>query len=127
MEKINRDIEKALAKVDMEKINRDMQAVTLRAMEQSKLHGLTLRPGYMNDDIASILEFLEENDVAEAKDVKTFTLNNEELTVNGKKQSATLHQQLKERFIGDKDDHIIYSNANGSKSITIKRNDPGKD
>jgi hypothetical protein len=125
MEKINRDVEKAMKAVDMERLNRDMQAVTLRSMEQKKLmEGLTLRPGYMNDDVASILEFLEDHDVADAKDIKSFTLNNDELTVNGQKQPGTLHEQLKDRYIKDSGDHIIYSNSNGTKSITIQRNDP---
>jgi beta-lactamase regulating signal transducer with metallopeptidase domain len=125
MEKVNREVQKALKAVDMEKINQEVQAATLKAMEQRKLAGaMTLRSGYMNDDVASILEFLEDNGVADADDVKSFTLNNDELTVNGKKQSSELHQKLKERYIKDKGDHILYSNSNGSKSITIKRNDP---
>jgi bla regulator protein BlaR1 len=124
MEKINRDVQKTLAAVDMEKLNTETQAATFKALEDIKINGLALRSGYMDDAIASILEFLEENDVADAKDVKSFTLNNAELTVNGKKQASALHQQLKDKYIRDKDDHIIYSNSNGSKSITIKKSDP---
>jgi hypothetical protein len=125
MEKINRDVQKTLKEVNMQKISSDLQAATLKAIDQKKMFdGLTITPGYMNDDVASILEFLDENDVADAKDVKSFTLNNDELIVNGKKQSSALHQQLKDRYIKDKGDHIIYSNSNGSKTITITRNDP---
>jgi hypothetical protein len=125
MQQINQDVQKALKAVDMEKINRDIQIAATKAMEDKKmLNGFTIRPGYMNDDIASILEFLQENNVADAKDVKSFTLNYDELTVNGNKQPSALHQQLKERYIRDKEDHILYSNSNGTKSITIKRNDP---
>jgi beta-lactamase regulating signal transducer with metallopeptidase domain len=124
MEKINRDVQQALAAIDMEKLNRETQAATLRALESTKqFDGLTFRSGYMDDAIASILEFLEKNDVGSAKDVKSFTLNNDELTVNGKKQPSALHQQLKEKYIRDKNDHIIYSNSNGTKSITIQQND----
>jgi bla regulator protein blaR1 len=123
--KIDRDVQQALAAVDMEKLNRETQSATLRALESTKrFDGLTFRSGYMDDAIASILEFLEKNDVGSAKDVKSFTLNNDELTVNGKKQPSTLHQQLKEKYIRDKNDHIIYSNSNGTKSITIQQNDP---
>jgi bla regulator protein blaR1 len=125
MEKINRDVQRTLAAVDMEKVNREAQSATLRALESTKqFDRLTFRSGYMDDAIASILEFLEKNDVGNAKDVKSFTLNNEELTVNGKKQAPALHQQLKEKYIRDKNDHIIYSNSNGTKSITIQQNDP---
>jgi len=81
----------------------------------------------MNDDVARILEFLERNNIANAKDVKTFTLNEDELIVNGKKQPASLHKELKEKYIGGKGDHIIYSNSGGSKSISIQRNDPAED
>lgn len=125
MQKINQDVQKALAAVDMQKFNRDIQVATTKALEQKKLmETLTLRRGTMTDDVSSILEFLEENNVADAKDIKSFTLNDDELIVNGKKQESSLHQQLRERYIRDKDDHIIYSNSNGTKSITIKRNDP---
>jgi bla regulator protein blaR1 len=125
MQKIKHDVQKALKAVDMEKINGEIQATTLKAMEQRKqIAALAYGKRYMNDDIASILEFLEENNVADADDVKSFTLNNDELIVNDKKQDATLHQQLKERYIKGKDDRILYSNSNGTKSITITRNDP---
>jgi bla regulator protein blaR1 len=125
MEKINRDVQKALAKVDMEKINREIQATTLKAIEQKKqIAALSYGRGYMNDDIESILEFLEENNVADEDDVKSFTLNNDDLIVNDKKQDASLHQRLKERYIKSKDDRILYSNSNGTKSITITTNDP---
>lgn len=125
MEKINRDVQKALAKVDMEKINREIQASKLNAMKQQKqIAAVTYGRGDMNDDITSILDFLEEKNVADADDVKTFTLNNDELIVNDKKQDESLHQQLKERYIKSKEDRFLYSNSNGTKSITITRNDP---
>jgi bla regulator protein blaR1 len=121
MQKINRDVQQALKDVDMEKIKREMQAVSL---QKNHINAMSLRSNYINDDVEYILDFLEDNNVANAKDVKSFTLNNDELTVNGNKQPSSLHQQLKERYIKDKDDHIIYSSSNGSKSITIRRNDP---
>jgi bla regulator protein BlaR1 len=141
------EADKAMKSIDMVKLNKEV-AATLKSKEfmKSMLEATesarqlskqqaekdavtqklsaTINDRFMNDDVAWILDFLEQNNVADAKDVKTFTLNDKELTVNGKRQPATLHQQLKEKFIKDKDDHIIYSNSGGNKSITIKRNDP---
>ena len=77
--------------------------------------------------VSEVLNFLENNDVADVKDIKSFTLNETELIVNGKKQSSSLHQQLKEKYIGRKDDYINYSNSGGNKSISIQLNDPDSD
>ena len=107
-----------------------VQAVDQVRLQKSMIDSITtnlnlnIHSGFMNDDVEWILGFLERNKVADADDVKSFTLNEEELTVNGKKQPESLHQQLKEKYIGGKDDHIIYSNSGGSKSISINRNDP---
>ena len=132
MQKINKEIQEAYAAKDLE----HSQAITLKAMEQIKLQqplidsmtkfnfDLNINAGHFNDDVSAILHFLERNDVIAAKDVKDFTLNENELIVNGKKQASSLHEQLKEKYIKSKGDHIIYSNAGGSKSITIRRNDP---
>ena len=132
MQKINKELQEAYAFKDLERT----QAMALKATEQIKLHqplidsmtkfnfDLNINAGPFNDDVSAILHFLERNDVADAKDVKDFTLNEKELIVNGKKQSSSLHEQLKKKYIKSKGDHIIYSNAGGSKSITITRNDP---
>jgi hypothetical protein len=132
MQKINKELQEAYALKDLE----HSKEMTLKVAEQTKLQqslidsisrinlDLNINAGYMNDDVSAILNFLETNKVADAKDVKEFTLNEDELTVNGKKQASSLHQQLKEKYIRSKGDHIIFSNSGGSKTITIRKNDP---
>lgn len=133
-EKINEQLKVALASKEFE----IAQQMAVKATEQLRVQqslidsvtrnlNININAGYMNDDVASILSFLENNNVANAKDVKIFTLNEDELTVNGKNQPASLHKALKEKYIGGKGDHIIYSNSDGSKTISIQRNDPGAD
>lgn len=133
-EKINESVKLALASKEFEQAQRSaLKASEQLLIKQSLIDSVTrqlnlnINAGYMNDDVARILGFFERNNVAKAKDVKTFTLNEDELIVNGKKQPASLHKELKEKYIGGKGDHIIYSNVGGSKSISIQRNDPDED
>ncbi|HUQ66706.1 MAG TPA: M56 family metallopeptidase [Flavitalea sp.] len=131
LEKIKKEVDAVVNSKDIQKrITLATESLEELTKQQSEIDAITkklsvtINNRFMNDDIAGILDFLEKNNVADAKDVKAFTLNDEELTVNGKKQLSSLHRQLKEKFLDAKGDHIIYSNSGGSKSITIKRNDP---
>jgi hypothetical protein len=56
----------------------------------------------------------DENDLS-------FSLNDKELVVNGKKQPDQIHQQFKEKYIQNKSDRFIYSKKGNSTSITINK------
>lgn len=130
--KINKELQEAYALKDLE----HTKAMTLKSADQIKLQqslidsvsrfnfDLNVNTGMRNDDVSAILHFLEKNKVADVKDVKDFTLTEDELTVNGKRQASSLHEELKQKYIRSKGDHIIYSYSGGSRSIIIRRNDP---
>lgn len=90
-----------------------------------KIH-LEIAKGYspMNDDISDILDFLEKNNVAKRDEIKSFSLNENELKVNDVKQPASLHEQLKKKYIESKGDYINYLRNGNNKTISIQRNKP---
>jgi beta-lactamase regulating signal transducer with metallopeptidase domain len=74
-----------------------------------------------NGDIPSIISDLYQNKVITSEDPLSFTLNNKELVVNGKKQPAELHQKLKSRYIRKPGDFFNYVHQGGTTSSTIKK------
>jgi bla regulator protein BlaR1 len=74
-----------------------------------------------NDEIGSIIADLFAEKIIETSDPLSFTLNNKELIVNGKKQSEEVFNKLKERFIHNKSDLFQYSHNKNSTSTTINR------
>jgi hypothetical protein len=75
-----------------------------------------------NDEIGQIINDLQENQLIKSTDPLSFKLTDQELIVNGKKQSSTIQQNFKKRYIHNKSDSFIYSRTGGSRSITINRN-----
>ena len=74
-----------------------------------------------NGEINSIINELTKNNVITTSDALSFSLNNKELIVNGKKQPANLHQSFKEKHIQKPGDYIRYSKKGGSTNITINK------
>ena len=74
-----------------------------------------------NNEIQSIVALLTERGIIEDDDNVSFTLNEEKLVVNGKKQPQALHEELKNRFIQEEGDTFIYEKKGNSISTTINR------
>lgn len=93
--------------------------------QQNNNHNRRLTQGINegdNDEIHSILEFLKEKGVIDNQESISFTLNDKELIVNGKKQPGSLHDILRERFIHNREDALIYEKNGNSTRKTINRN-----
>ena len=74
-----------------------------------------------NGEVNSIIYDLTKNNVITTGNDLSFSLNNKELIVNGKKQPGNLHQSLKEKYLQKPGDHIRYSKKGGSTSININK------
>jgi beta-lactamase regulating signal transducer with metallopeptidase domain len=74
-----------------------------------------------NEEISSIINDLTENDLINNAEVLSFSLNNHELMVNGKRQPAEMHQSFKQKYIQKPGDVFNYSKKGSSTSITINK------
>ncbi len=70
----------------------------------------------MMDDVIGNLQ--EEGVIKDAENI-SFSLNDNELVVNGVKQSETLHQKLKDKYLQSAGDNISYSRSGDSKNSHI--------
>ena len=82
-----------------------------------KLNATTRR-----DEISAIIEILEEEEIIDSRVKLSFTLNEENLIVNGRKQSSELHDRLKDKYIQNSGDHFIYFKDGQTTRTTIQRN-----
>jgi bla regulator protein BlaR1 len=73
------------------------------------------------NEIHSIISDLAGANLIGDKQNLSFTLNNNELVVNGKKASSEIHQQLKEKYIRKSGDSFKYSREGNSESTTINK------
>lgn len=79
-----------------------------------------------HNEMNEVLQFLEKNNVAKASDIMMVTLNETELIVNDKKQPASLHEQLKKKYLNKPGDHMSYLRKGESIMIStqIHEQDP---
>ncbi|MBL7698931.1 MAG: M48 family metalloprotease [Chitinophagaceae bacterium] len=150
LEKINElnlqniKLQKEIAMLQQEKIKPMIQKIQKEQLKQAEINvkvqklmadslskklkleisnGLRYNPG-MNDDVNDILDFLEKNNVAKRGEVKSFSLNENELRVNDVKQPASLHEQLKNKYIFSKGDYINFLQNGENRTISMQRNRP---
>ncbi|MCW3119439.1 MAG: peptidase BlaR1 [Chitinophagaceae bacterium] len=74
-----------------------------------------------NDQVGEIVSDLSEAGIIKDKTELSFTLNYDELIVNGKKQETKLHAKLKERYIKSPKDHYIYKTNGHYTSSDVVR------
>jgi hypothetical protein len=127
----NSDLQKALADAQVQirksiTLKNDQHVELQKYLNDSLIQQLkTLRFQSSNGEVDAILKFIEDNKIATAKDVRSFSLDADGFKVNGNVQSSSFHQQLKEKYLRKKDDHIHYMKTGDSISISIQRNDSG--
>lgn len=128
---MNKELQAALANTQVQlqntvALNNVQQKLQLeKYMNDSVLIQLKhLNINVNNPEIDQVLGFLEENNVAKAKDITSFSLDQNQLVVNGKVQPAHLHEQLKNQYLGAQGDHINYMRSGNSISVSIQRNRP---
>jgi uncharacterized protein YukE len=79
----------------------------------------------LNDRIQSLIKDLEEGGIIAPGDPDhdvSFELNSDSLIVNGKKQSADMHERLKEKYLKKEGDYMRYSKNKGHTNISININ-----
>jgi bla regulator protein blaR1 len=103
MEQSRKDMEQsrkdmAQSKIDMEQSRKDMEQ-SRKDMRQAKI----------DEEQSSILQknivadFINEHIINDKKELFSYTLNNNELIVNGIKQSDAVHKKIKDKYVkGDK-------------------------
>jgi beta-lactamase regulating signal transducer with metallopeptidase domain len=120
-------LNQAKYQLEQTKINR----VNLLQMKQQmqlvdeQMQKLNLQKNVLVDDneLNGIINFLMQKNIIKSKENLSFRLDNDELIVNDEKQPASLHSELKEKYISDPGDYYDYKNAGGSTNISIRHND----
>jgi chromosome segregation ATPase len=74
-----------------------------------------------NDEVNSIIADLARNKLITDNQPLSFSLNNNELIVNGAKQPADMHRSLKEKYVHSPGDNFSYSKNGGTTTITINK------
>lgn len=77
--------------------------------------------GDSHEEVEDILELLKRNNIIKGKDGTTFKLNSDDLLVNGIKQSAEMHQVLKQKYLNKDGDFYTFSSSGGTTDITVHR------
>lgn len=72
-----------------------------------------------NHELASILSDLAEANVIDDKNNFSFSLDDKELIVDGKKQSGSLHEMLRKKYIRHKKDYYRYKAKPNSRSTDV--------
>jgi hypothetical protein len=101
-----------------QQIQQQMQLVN-KQMQQLNLKKSLLAE---DNELNGIMAFLINKKIITTKENLSFRLDQDALTVNGIKQSESLHSELKEKYISDPGDFYEYKNSGGSTSIGIRRN-----
>ena len=116
-----------VSKEEQQTIQREKQLIQKNQNDQ-KLFDDEVKMTFKNsssDDshqqIENILELLKRNNIIKGKDGTKFKLNNEELLVNGIRQSAEIQQLLKQKYIYKSGDYYTFSSSRGSTDITVHR------
>jgi len=73
------------------------------------------------EEIPGIISELKYNKLVDDTENLSFTLNSKELVVNGKKQSAEVHRQFKEKYLDKDGDYFIYKRKGNSISTSINK------
>jgi beta-lactamase regulating signal transducer with metallopeptidase domain len=84
----------------------------LALIQDEKFHG-------SNYELSQIIAELGESGVVKDEKNFSFTLDDNELTVDGKKQSADLHDSLRKKHIKHKKDYFKYKAKDNSRSTDI--------
>jgi hypothetical protein len=70
---------------------------------------------------AIILDMVDRGLVSAKIDLRSFTLDNNGLIVNGVKESNEVSTSFKEKYVKDASDHFIYSHDGGSTTIDVRQ------
>lgn len=85
-----------------------------------KVNAITFGGPSANDEMNDVLQFLQKNNVAKVSDITKVKLNEKELIVNDKKQPASLHEQLKKKYLNKTGDFITYLRQGDSIMISMQ-------
>jgi beta-lactamase regulating signal transducer with metallopeptidase domain len=94
------------------------QAVELKAA-LGQMNAIPASPMRLNKPIMAVIMDLKSAGTINDDENLSFSLNNNELIVNGKKQPAELHEQLKSKYLKSPKDHINYSSTKNSSSAEV--------
>ena len=94
------------------------QAVELKAA-LGQMKAIPASPMRLNKPIMAVIMDLKSAGIIDDDENLSFSLNSNELIVNGKKQPAELHEKLKSKYIKSPKDHINYSSTKNSSSAEV--------
>ena len=94
------------------------QAMELKAAI-GQMNAIPASPMRLNKPIMAVTMDLKSAGTINDDENLSFSLNSNELIVNGKKQPAELHEQLKSKYIKSPRDHINYSSTKNSSSAEV--------
>ncbi len=95
---------------------------SLRQEKNKQIISLRKKPGHgSNNEINSIISDLFQDKVVADSERLSFSLNNNELIVNGTRQPKELHQSLKKKYLRSPGDHFNYSKSGGTTTTSINK------
>jgi len=108
-----------MAKMEKQKAEQDRQ----RAMKDQERANLDKAKAEEDRKILNGLlsEIVSEKIVSNEDDIATITLNSTVFIVNGKKQSASLHQKFKIKYLKDANSELNYQNSNNDRQFNIQK------
>ncbi len=104
---------------------RQMTEEKRRELREQKMEAAEIRKGSQrsNSEVDAIIQELVSQKIIKAGEPLSFTLTQNELTVNGSKQDAAVQQKLKEKYgLGNGDSFQYQTDGKGSTSTTVVRN-----
>jgi len=112
------DMEKQRRKIDQKRIEMDQQRVE---MDQKTVEMDQNRNKNVNVNINRILDDLEDQNLIKKGEPVSFTLTNEELLVNGVKQSTAVQAKIRDKYnIGKGGSYQYKNDGKGSVSTTYR-------
>ena len=116
-EKAEQDMRQA--KIEKQRAEQDQQ-VAMKDLEKAKLDKLTAEEDskLLNNLLG---EIVSEKIVSNEEDISSISLNSTAFIVNGKKQSSSLHQKFKAKYLKGADSELKYQNSNNSRHFNIQK------
>jgi len=107
------------AKIEKQKAEQNQQ-IAMKDMEKAKLDKLTAEEDQKL--LNSLLgEIVNEKIVSNEDAISSIILNSSEFIVNGIKQSNSLHQKFKTKYLKDSNSQLNFQNTNNSRHFNIQK------
>jgi hypothetical protein len=108
-----------MAKMEKQNVEQDR----LRAMKDQERASLDKSKAEEDRKLLNSLlnEIVSEKIVSNEDDISSITLNSTAFIVNGKKQSSSMHQKFKTKYLKDANSELNYHNSNNGRQFNIQK------